>query len=742
MRALHAALLVSSAVVAWPAMAQDQSTTTPADNAENTSDAIDDIVVTAQKRRERVQDVPITISVVDAKQLERQQVNTIQDLARTTPQVSFTAGGEGSPGGGAVVRGVGTQAFSRSASSSVGIVIDGVPTGNVNISNLFDLARVEVLAGPQGTLFGDSVSAGLINIVTNTPDPTAFSGRINGEVVPAWEKIGQQTMRGVLNIPLGGNAAMRVSGYVNHTTGPTYNILRNTDQSDTQYGGRVRVWLQPQDGITLNFIGDYNRQRGEEFFNVYVAARPGSPLPGQLAACGIALSPDNLKKCGDNPTYNFTENYGISGQADIEIGDHTLTSITAYRDQQTRVEVDVDGLPTGASVLQIKSGPEIHPASLFTQEVRLTSPQNRFFEYVVGGFFQAYDSYHRQPSAVTIKFPFLPQPIFSNSVQTTLTYKEDIALFGQGTVNFTDTFRGIVGARYNWSKIVDTFSQAGVTQGVDALVRNFSYKLGLQYDVTSQFNVYATATRGYKGPQANDIDIRRVPVLVLPEEPMYYEIGGKAGLFNGRLVVSADVYHADIKGYQAQYCPPPTPQNPVPSCAPNNVDGVTSKGFDVLAFGSPVRDLTLSTGVSYAKAVYPDNYFGPDGTDLSGQQLANAPRWRAIFSGEYAPRLGEKTQALIGVNADYQTSIGLNQSANPAGTVPARTVIGGRIGVRYDDRITATVFVRNLTDERVPISAGNGVAFTDPPIREVSNNWRMYGVNSARVIGASIDFSF
>lgn len=739
MKKLATTLLIGTAWLASPAMAQ---TGAAAQDDPRADAATDEIVVTAQKRSERVLDVPITISVVDAKQLERQQVNTIQDLARTTPQVSFTAGGEGSPGGGAVVRGIGTQAFSRSASSSVGIVIDGVPTGNVNISNLFDLARVEVLAGPQGTLFGDSVSAGLINIVTNTPDPTGFSGRLNGEIVPAWENIGQQTLRGVLNVPLASNAAMRVSGYVNHTTGPTYNIRRNNDQSDTQYGGRVRLWLQPNEGITVNLIADYNRQRGEEFFNVYTAATPTSPLPARLAACGITLKPDNLLKCGDGPTYNFTENWGLSGQADFDIGDHVLTTITAYRDQKTRVEVDVDGLPAGTSVLQIQSGPETHPASFFTQEVRLTSPSAQTVEYVVGGFFSAYDSFHTQPSLVTIKFPFLPVPILSNGLQTTDTLKNDIALFGQATINFTNQFRAIVGARYNWSKIRDTFSQSGVTQGVDDWVKNLSYKLGLQYEVTPQANIYATVTRGYKGPQANDIDIRRAPVLVQPEVPMYYEVGGKAGLFNGKLIASADVYYADIKGYQAQYCPPPTPTNPVPSCAPNNVDGVTSKGFDVLLFGSPTRDLTLSSGISYAKAVYPDNYFAPDGSNLSGRQLANAPRWRAIFSGEYAPRISERAHALIGFNADYQTSIGLNQTSNAGATVPSRTVIGGRVGVRYDDQITATLFVRNLTDERVPISAGNGVAFTDPPIFETTNNWRMYGVNSGRVIGASIDFSF
>ena len=725
----------TAAIAGTPAYAQQSA-------ASSDGDDLDQIIVSAQKRDENIVDVPVSVSVVTAEQLDRQQVNSIQDLERTSPLVAFTEGGEGSPGGGAVVRGIGTQAFSRSASSSVGIVVDGVPTGNVNITNLFDLERVEVLAGPQGTLFGDSVSAGLINVVTQRPRIGEFSGRASVEFAPKTDDLGQERIRGVVNIPLGDLMALRTSGYYNHVSGPGYNVFRDVEQAQEEYGFRSRLLFEPSPNISLDIIADYNKVRSDEFFNAYVAAEPGSPLPGQLLACGVVIGPDNTDTCGSDPTYALTENWGVSGTLNFAVGDHTITSITAYRDQDTEVLVDVDGLPARTSVLQILSGPERHPASFFTQELRLTSPAGGFFEYVIGAFYSKYDSFHSQPSAVQISFPFLPFPINSNSRQTTDTLKKDYAIFGQATLNFTDQLSGIVGLRHNWSSIDDVFTQGGVVRPLSEDVTNFSFKLGLAYDFALDSNVYATVTRGYKGPQANNIDTTAPPVLVLPEEPMYYEVGAKAGLFDGRLIASLALYYADIDGYQAQYCQQVDVNNPTPVCAPNNVDGVTTKGFDLLFLGSPFDGLSINAGVAYAKATYPDGYLSPDGTDLGGRQLANAPRWRATFSGEYSADLSNTVEGFVSLGIEYQSERGLNLSANENQVVPERTIVGGRLGARINDRLTVALYGRNLFDTSVPIGAGAGVAFGNAPIFEPGNSWRRYSPNSGRIFGISADVEF
>ena len=140
--------------------------------AEDTSGTLEEVVVTAQKRVESVQTVPVSITVISNEQLLREGIASVADLQRTSASIEFGAPGTSSPGGGGFVRGIGTNSFGYSAQASVGIVLDGVVMGNANILSLFDLNRVEVLKGPQGTMFGNSVSAGVINITTKAPDPS------------------------------------------------------------------------------------------------------------------------------------------------------------------------------------------------------------------------------------------------------------------------------------------------------------------------------------------------------------------------------------------------------------------------------------------------------------------------------------------------------------------------------------------------------------------------------------------
>ncbi len=705
---------------------------------EPSSTQLEEIVVTAQKRTEKLLEVPLSISVLGAEQLQRQQVNTIQDLARVNPQINFTTGGEGSPGGGGVIRGIGTQAFSRSASGSVGIVVDGVPSGNVNINNLYDLARVEVLAGPQGTLFGDSVSAGLVNIVTNAPSTTGFSGRFTAEYVPDSQWVGQKTLRGVVNIPLTADTAMRVSAYGNETDGPTKNVVRNVKQDDRQRGARLRLLSHLTESLTANLTLDYNKQTQDEFFNVFTSPLvPGSQLYNAYQACGVTVGPDNLLKCGGDPSNAMVSNKGAALSLDWTLAGYTLTSITGYRKQDTATNLDVDLTPTGATTLQIFSGTETHPASFTTQEFRIASPAGGAFEYVSGVFFSRYNSHHKQPGTLSIFFA----PAFP-TFQSTDTEKSDYAAFGQGTYRFAEGWRAILGARFNHSTIDDTNVQQG-TRHVSASFDNVSYKVGVQHDLTAGTMAYATITRGYKGPQANDIDVNKPPVVVRPEVPQDYEIGIKSALLGGRLALTADVFYTNIQGYQAQYCLPPDISNPTPVCAPANVDGVKTRGFDLMAFGNPVEGLTLNGGVTYAKATYPNPYFAADGTDLSGLQLANAPKLKANLGGEYSFAVAAKARMFVAVDGAYQSEIRTNTTASAVALSTSHTLFGGRIGIRAGGW-TASLYGRNLTDERVPAAVGSGYT----PIPMIIPNdlaptvWTWYTPNSGRVIGISLDANF
>src|SRR5580658_536198 len=214
-------------------------------NASADDNALEEIVVTAEKREEKLQDVPIAITVVSEQQLADQHVTTLADLSRTAPSLEMIQS-FGGPGGGGQIRGIGTQAFTRSAEGAVGVVLDGVSQGELNVSNIFDVAQIEVLRGPQGTLFGLTSSAGVINITTNAPDPSKFETGWHADYAhdgTAGSEFGQGTLHGVVNIPLTSDSALRVAGSIDDYTGVQHNDFTGSNDTVGNYSLRAHYRL-------------------------------------------------------------------------------------------------------------------------------------------------------------------------------------------------------------------------------------------------------------------------------------------------------------------------------------------------------------------------------------------------------------------------------------------------------------------------------------------------------------------
>jgi iron complex outermembrane receptor protein len=342
----HVAMLSSVAIsaISMPAMAQDsaQPVVTP---------ELGEIVVTAQRRSEKVTKVPISITVADGAQLERQQVNTVNDLSRIAPSLEIQSAPGQNTGGGGSIRGIGTQTFSAGAVASVGVVVDQVSQGNANISNLFDVARVEVLKGPQGTLFGLTTSAGVINITTNKPEFDKFSARVRTELSGAGfagSKSGNQVMQGVVNVPLASNAALRVAGFGNLRQGPDYDVTTGKYVSNNTWGLRGHLLWEPTSNLTVNLIGDYTKTRttnGGDFFTFVKASGAGAfPLAagvpdnvaGNLASCGVTAAEGNRNFCTSQNYIDRSYSGGASLQIDYAADPFTITSITAYRKSLNR----------------------------------------------------------------------------------------------------------------------------------------------------------------------------------------------------------------------------------------------------------------------------------------------------------------------------------------------------------------------------------------------------------------------
>lgn len=737
--------------------------------------AVADIIVTASKRSERLQEVPIAITVVQAAQLARQNVVDISGLTRTSP--AFNVAG---PYGAFSIRGIGSVSFSRSAEGSVGVVVDGVALANTsgNPPQLFDVQRVEVLAGPQGTLFGRNSSAGVLNIVTNDPDPSKFEVKAHTDIGSR----NNQIVQAVVNVPTTATSALRISGAFTDSPHNQHNLY---DGSWTQNRGkniRARFKWDPIDRITFNIIGDYSRidLDGGTPWTVYHAT-PGSPIATRLAACGVVVAEDNDKGCTDGATSQHATAWGISGQGDYRFGDYTLTSISAFRHfSQAGIGADADSIPINF-LDQNYSPTDINN---FSQELRLTSPSHGLISFVAGLYY--FDSkivsaniqsgfpigdvlgITPLPTGATVPAALaglLGIPVGQNTF--TRSSLNSYAAFGQATINLSSRLRLIGGFRVGRDEINATTKHTPLSASSISLYplpdpfsasiskSYVSYKGGAQYDVSHAIMVYATYTRGYKGPSVNDqATSTSVPLIVRPEIPHNIEGGLKTSLFGGRLTANLAVYHNRVTDFQAQYFDPASAQYVFA-----NAPKLVAKGVSLDIAGRPVQAVTLNAGLLYNDARYGRGYVvqcaqlqtaaqgcvpaaaSRGTTDAGGRPLVGAPRWKVTASGEYHHAIGARLVGYVAADVVYQSKIYFDAAYDPLDTTNGAALFGGKLGVRTkDERFGVAVFARNIFDKRLAV-----VRFETPTAstdRDPSSYAQMFGDESFRTIGVSLDAKF
>lgn len=725
-----------------------------AQSADKGGDAYSEIVVTAQKRVENLKDVPVPVTVVSGDQLAKQRVYTIADLARTSPSLEMIQA-FGGPGGGGQIRGLGTQSFSRSAEGAVGVVVDDVPQGNVPNAAIFDLDRVEVLRGPQGTLFGLTASAGVINMKTVAPKIGQLSGYVHVDFADkgtAGSEYGQLTTRGAVNIPLSDRAALRIAANYNRLTGVQTNNFNKTDNVQHDTAVRARLLFKPTDTVTVNLIGDYDF-RSQNYSDpqfTYVSATPA--LTAQLAACGIVPSYDNNARCSSRANFTRNRNFGFSGQIDVEAGEGTISSITGWRkNEQLPSSVDIMSNPLDFEQIFVTG--QINRGEQFSQELRYTNGKGAAFEYTVGAFFSDYHAStgFAPGGAFTVGSAFIA-PVFvtfvSNS-SVTRTTNQSYAAFGQGTYHVNDQLGVIVGLRFTHQKLHDEETNVTSPTSGNLTQSNLSGKFGLQYKASPDLNLYATVTRGYKGPQIIPASLGTPATVIKAEIPMAYEIGAKGSL--GRLGYEASLFLTKVENYQGQRCS----LNPVGvlSCTGESIPSVTSKGFELSFFGKPIPELYLNAGFAYNDAKFPTGWTGYNPNDLTGAtttnlgglQLVGSPKTKFTFNAEYTVPVGS-AEVYFGGDATHKSSVRLGYSGDPRFVYPSAWTVSLRAGVRGPDgRWSLEAFVRNLTKNREPATLFGGPSFTGP---SATSNGFVNGISgwvvptSRRVVGLSGEVRF
>ncbi len=738
------------AALAGPAFAQSSSSAT------GPVSQVEEIIVTANKREERLQDVPVSVSVVSGDQVTKQNVIEVTDLTRSVPSLN-SAG----PFGALSIRGVGSISFARSAEGSVGVVVDGVALANTstNPPQLFDVARVEVLEGPQGTLFGRNTSAGVVNVTTNAPDPSGFAAIGHADVGTR----DSYTARGVLNVPLASTAALRVSGSLSQAPRMQHNRYDDSWLETKGKSLRGRLLWEPAEPVSVNLIADYTKfeRQGGAPWSVYQSST-GSPLTSRLTGCGVVIGPKNQDGCIDGGNDQTTVSKGVSGQIDFRLGEHTLTAITALRKYRSWQDgSDVDSVPVNR--LNINQSPTA--IRNISQELRLTSPTGKFVDYVLGLYYfdSDLDGSNTQRGQIQADFGI---PYFIGQVQTTTASTKSYAAFANATVNVTSSLRLLLGARYGSEHVKALTTGRLADQAVApilsiATIRGdvkddyFAYRLGAQYDLTADVMAYATYTKGYKGPSVNDqTGTGAAPVIVRPEIPHAAEIGLKANLLNRRLTASIAAFDNRIDDFQAQFYLPTAS-----AFVFGNAPKLTTKGVSANLIGRPAPGLTVNVGALYNDAKYGAGYqvpcaqgqtaaqgcltlaSGAKVDEAGGNPLIGSPKWKLTGFAEYEHAVWNGWQGFIQADVAYSSKILFDAAYSPQNSNAAAAIFGGRLGVRSaDQRLGVSIYARNLFDTFRPT-----VRFATPTAssqRDTLSFAQISGPESRRTLGVSFDAKF
>ena len=452
--------------------------------------AIEEITVTAQKREESITDVPVAVSVLGADQIDASLARNMEDLQALVPALSFRTGNT-TRNSALTVRGIGTISFSIGAEPSVSTVVDGVVLGRSGqaFANLYDLERVEVLRGPQGTLFGKNASAGVVNIIPKKPTDT-FEGYVQASYFEDNELI----TKGRISGPLGDDVRASLTVFDAQFDGYIENVFNNETVNGYDRQG-IRAMLDYDVNDTTSVLMIFEDYEADSDCCADLEARPSGRNPASEAApSGTGLDLDQRRVDHDFETRTLDSFTGVSIQVDSEVGENAFTSITAFRswDNTEFREGDFTSI-AGDSNQPVFGVPfqlhDIGPQEWrqFSQELRLTSPAGEALEWQVGFFYwniESQRSFTREASCqnnngqldeaitfhlgTTLGLPNSPadvaQFIADNGITCNAndivsatgrfdTEFENYALFGQGTYNFTDQLRLIFGARWTEDEV-------------------------------------------------------------------------------------------------------------------------------------------------------------------------------------------------------------------------------------------------------------------------------------------------
>ncbi|SDD05316.1 iron complex outermembrane recepter protein [Sphingomonas sp. YR710] len=713
-----------------------------------------EIIVTAQKRSERLVQVPLAVTAISGSALAGQQINDTSSLTRAVPSLSFQAGNN--PGNASFrIRGVGTQLFSLGVESAVSVVVDGVvaPRQAQGFSDLADLERVEVLRGPQGTLFGKNATAGVISIVTQRPGKE-FGGSVEATVAEQ----GEYRVNGTVTTPISETLRARVSGFYNDVGGHIYNVAKNKDVNGYKsWGVRGKLAWDATPDLTFLLTGDYREMDADG--NSRVPVRVTTAGIATLLGPDVIASPSNRNVSNDDLSYYRTKSTIVSLQGDWDLGAATITSISAFQryieaDQFEPDQIASDPLRFVGTFpyAQWNQNSSRFAYNNYSEELRIGSNGNRDFTYVAGIFYAHLDL---DRAGVRRRLNCSAGAAIGGACTGTVTAtssgysgnftSDNVAAFGQIDWRLVGGLHLIAGLREQHEKQTVTGSVFGPLVAGDTLFpgtpinsgtrsRSGSAttgKAGLRYEFNRNLQVYASYTRGYKA-FALDIDITDYAnqTGIAPEHVNAYELGAKWQAPGGVFDISTALFRSDFQNLQIQSLLTNVATGTFVTVL-GNAGKSRSQGFEVEATARPSRNFSvaanftlidatvdvpgqscpiqLQTGVTAYSSNFPVNQCYARTTtvggvtttsspiiDVVGGQLPATPRYRVGVTPRYERAFGNLSGFVqVALNYQSDTIFALNQ--DPLLKQDGYAIVDASIGLRQiDSRWNVTLFVRNL----------------------------------------------
>jgi iron complex outermembrane receptor protein len=708
--------------------------------------AVEHVTVTARRREEQAQEVPISLSVVGVQQIEATGTYNVGQLTQLTPSVQFFSS---NPRNTAItIRGLGTSfgLTNDGLEAGVGLYIDQVYMSRPAAAtfDFIDVDHVEVLRGPQGTLFGKNTTAGVINIAIQAP---TFERHVQAEASVGnygfWQ--GKASITGAL---VDNVLAARLSVEGTLRDGTVHNVTTGKDvNNQNDFSTRLQFLYQTNPAFSIRLSGDYNAQHAICCAQGFVAVAPtlksaNRQFPALAAAAGYipaSLNPFDRLIDTNSPAQANQVFGGVSLIADWDLGPVTLTSVSAWRTWNWDPASDRDFTRLSIQTLSANADNQ----NQYSQEFRVQSNGKQTVDYVAGLY------YFRQ------KIDATPTAAYGADASNWLlagtgspanlldSYRADAAAhsdtksyagFAQATWNVTSVFHFTPGLRYTYEDKTGSFDQivssgharpgnASDITNLNSIARNQDYaahfskgslsgQATLGYDITPDTMAYGTYSRGYK---SGGINLAGIPVdasgnavittaVIKPENVTNYEVGIKNDFFEHRLILNVDAFETEIRNYQVN----------VVDSGPGalrgylaNIPQVRSRGFEFDAAFAPSENLSGYLSGSWTEGKYVSFANGPcplerignstGACDLSGKPLPGLPKFALSGGAEYRISVAED-MAYLGVDANYRSSTYADTSDSKYLLIKGYSIVNLRAGVVTSGNWEFVAWVKNVFD--------------------------------------------